>query len=149
MIDVASTNDTPKVTAQSLLDENPSTDDCRKVEMIMGRFNSTTGFLRALRSVLVDLEANSEAELLGKFIPEMARVEAAAMNGDSDNEPDTVKQPFLSAQPERELPFLRDKVNPPRQYSSVEDGELINAGHSSVLEQMHDYLGSPPSPNGE
>lgn len=58
-------------------------------------------------------------------------VEAKTMNDEpvSDDEAETERQPV--------------------KYSSVLDGELVNAGESPMLRQLHDYLGSPPSPNGE
>jgi hypothetical protein len=80
-IDDCTTDGCPDVTPAQLLGEKPTPDDCRAVERAMGRFNSTTGFLNALAQVLLDLEAGPEAELVTKLLPNMAQVEARAMNG--------------------------------------------------------------------
>lgn len=83
-IDECTTNECPDVTPAQLLAEKPTPDDCRALERVMGRFNSTTGLLMALQQVLVDLadlEVDPVAKELDKFIPIMAQVEARDMNG--------------------------------------------------------------------
>lgn len=75
-------NGITEVSAADLLNEETTGDDCREVERVMGRFNSTTGFLSALLIVLMDLEADQEAETLRKFLPIMAEAEAQDMKGD-------------------------------------------------------------------
>lgn len=104
MIDVVTTNGCPDMTPEQLLTEEVTTEDCRAVERVMGRFNSTTGFLRALKVVLVDLEAFSEAEALDKFIPIMARIESSAANGEPTT---TLKlEPTIISETERILRIL-------------------------------------------
>jgi hypothetical protein len=93
----------------------------------MGRFNTTTAFLNALKQVLVDLESQPEADVLARFLPEMAKVECESMNA-----------PF---------PDAHDDVRVPRQYSCVENGELINAGEVSETERILRVMHSDPNLN--
>lgn len=101
-IDVATTNGCPEVTPAELLEEKATPDDLRILERAMGRFNSTTGFLSALKQVLTDLEGLPEVEALDQFIPIMAQVEAAAMN----DHPSTVRIESTVSETERVLRVL-------------------------------------------
>ena len=122
-IDECSNDGCPDLTPKQLLEEKITPDDCRAVERVMGRFNTTTAFLNAVKQVLVDLESQPEADALARFVPVMAKVECDSMNA-----------PFADSHDD----------NPPRQYSSVENGELINAGEVSeterILRVMHSKL---------
>lgn len=146
------------ITPEELLEERPREQDMDDMRRLLARFQSVTGFLFAAQHALLDWENFKEAEAVRLFRNEFAKVEAAAMNEggsnepgilsteESDDEPPTIKEPFLSAQTERPLPLLRDNSK----YSRVEDGELINAGDvPKVVSMLYDYLGAPPSPNGE
>lgn len=101
-IDVVTTNGCPDVTPEQLLAEETSNADYEALERVMGRFNSTTGFLSALVVVLEHLEAGVEKDALKQFIPIMAQVESAAMN---DN-PTTVRVESTVSETERILRVL-------------------------------------------
>lgn len=127
-IDDCTTNECPDVTPEQLLAEKPTEDDCLAVDRCLSRFNSTTGFLNALAVVLLDLEAFGECGLLNKFTPIMARIESAGMNGD----PTTIRVEGS----DKELHLVE---NNPRKEDSI----------PRYLQLAHDFLGAPPSPNGE
>jgi hypothetical protein len=125
-IDECSNDGCPDLTPKQLLEEKITPDDCRAVERVMGRFNTTTAFLNAVKQVLVDLESQPEADALAKFVPVMAKVECDSMNA-----------PFADSHDD----------NQPRQYSSVENGELINAGEVSETERILRIMHSDPNLN--
>jgi hypothetical protein len=125
-IDDCTNDGCPELTPKQLLEEKITPDDCRAVERAMGRFNTTTAFLNAVKQVLVDLESQPEADVLARFLPEMAKVECESMNA-----------PF---------PDSHDD-NPPRRYSCVENGELINAGEVSETERILRIMHSDPNLN--
>lgn len=103
-IDECTNDGCPEMTPKQLLEEKITPDDCRAVERVMGRFNTTTAFLNAVKQVLVDLESQPEADALARFVPVMAKVECESMNA-----------PF---------PDSHDD-NPPRQSGEVSETERI------------------------
>lgn len=125
-IDECTDDGCPEQTPKQLLEEKITPDDCRAVERVMGRFNTTTAFLNAVKQVLVDLESQPEADVLARFLPVIARVECTSMNA-----------PFPDAHDD----------NAPRQYSCVENGELINAGEVSETERILRVMHSDPTLN--
>ncbi len=125
-IDECSNDGCPDLTPKQLLEEKITPDDCRAVERVMGRFNTTTAFLNAVKQVLVDLESQPEADVLARFLTVIAKVECSSMNA----------------------PFADSHTNlAPRQYSCVEDGELINAGGVSETERLLRIMHSDPKLN--
>lgn len=102
-----------KVTPEELLAEDFSYQDVQAVDSILGRFQSTTGFLSALAVALMQYDhSDPEIEAVRQFTKTFAKVEAAVQNGEStDDEPATEREPTLSIRPEQPLPLLREPLS--------------------------------------
>lgn len=137
-IDDCTTNGCPDVTPAQLLAEQSTPEDLNALEQVMGRFESTTGFLGALKQVLFMLESFAEVDALAGFIPMMAQVESSSMNEETP-----VRLEVTVSETERILRILRDDsdINPPQKsiqdYPRVENGVLLNSGELSYEDRFN------------
>lgn len=67
-------------TATALLNDKPKASEVEQVDSLWAMFNSTTQFLQALKSVLVERELTEEASALARFLPDFAIEESRYEN---------------------------------------------------------------------